>query len=411
MKPSLPAPSSTLSIWHRTTRSFPHLHANRLTTVPTSAKYVIIGSGISGALTAWKLIESGVKGEDILILESREAVSGASGRNAGHIRPNAFGSFPGYAATHGPEQAVKVLENEKSVLENIRKFVEEHDVDCDFRYTNTFDVATSEEQKKSLADAFVSFKAAGGDTSHITVYEGDEAKIKTRAYNALVAYESPAASNHPGKLVQWILNDFISKGGKLWTHCAATKVVSSGSSSSWDVYTVRGTVTAATVVHCTNAYAAYLLPDLSQFITPRRSQVHAFIPRLSLSGEYAMKHTMALRYGNENFFSVNPLNNGTILLGGSGTRTSSDGHSAQELISFDDSLFSERIAKSSTREFTGLCEESAQTPLRHGEGLDHAWTGIIGTTKDKLPLVGPVEGRKDRACSSIFGVELIRFDF
>lgn len=87
MKPSLPVPSSTLSIWHRTTRSFPLLHANRTADVPASTRYLIIGSGISGALTAWKLIESGMNPEDIVILEAREAVSGASGRNAGHIRP------------------------------------------------------------------------------------------------------------------------------------------------------------------------------------------------------------------------------------------------------------------------------------------------------------------------------------
>ena len=87
MEPSLPHPFSTLSLWHRTTRSFPHLHANHLEPVPSAAPYVIIGSGISGALTGWKLIEGGVKGSDIVIIEAREAVSGASGRNAGHIRP------------------------------------------------------------------------------------------------------------------------------------------------------------------------------------------------------------------------------------------------------------------------------------------------------------------------------------
>jgi hypothetical protein len=87
MEPSLPFPSACLSLWHRGTRSFPHLNANRLADVPKAIKYLIIGSGISGSLTAWKLIEGGAKGEEILILEAREAVSGASGRNAGHIRP------------------------------------------------------------------------------------------------------------------------------------------------------------------------------------------------------------------------------------------------------------------------------------------------------------------------------------
>ncbi len=48
---------------------------------------MIIGSGISGALTAFELTENGIDGKDIVILEAREAASGASSRNAGHVRP------------------------------------------------------------------------------------------------------------------------------------------------------------------------------------------------------------------------------------------------------------------------------------------------------------------------------------
>ena len=84
---SLPFTSPCLSYWHRTTRAWPHLDENHAQPVPSQVKYCIIGSGLSGALTAWELVESGVEGSDILILEAREAVSGASGRNAGHVRP------------------------------------------------------------------------------------------------------------------------------------------------------------------------------------------------------------------------------------------------------------------------------------------------------------------------------------
>ena len=84
---SLPRDAPCLSYWQQTTRAFPYLFANRDQLVPSKAKYVIIGSGISGGLTAFQLLESGVKGEDVVILEAREAASGASSRNAGHVRP------------------------------------------------------------------------------------------------------------------------------------------------------------------------------------------------------------------------------------------------------------------------------------------------------------------------------------
>lgn len=80
-------PKQRLSYWQRTTRAFLYLNSNRNTRVSSTNKYVVIGSGISGALTTFQLIENGVSGDEIVILEAREAASGASGRNAGHVRP------------------------------------------------------------------------------------------------------------------------------------------------------------------------------------------------------------------------------------------------------------------------------------------------------------------------------------
>jgi FAD dependent oxidoreductase len=87
-----PISNPCLSFWQRNTRAFPLLDANRDAAVPSKSKYVIIGSGLSGGLTAFKLVEAGVKGSDIVILEAREAASGASSRNAGHVRPGIYSS-------------------------------------------------------------------------------------------------------------------------------------------------------------------------------------------------------------------------------------------------------------------------------------------------------------------------------
>lgn len=88
--PSAPVPRPCLSYWQQTTRGFPYLNSNSNSPVPANKKFIVIGSGIAGALATFELIENGVKGEDIVILEAREAVSGASGRNAGHVRPGRY---------------------------------------------------------------------------------------------------------------------------------------------------------------------------------------------------------------------------------------------------------------------------------------------------------------------------------
>lgn len=48
--------------------------------VPEVADTVIIGSGITGVSVAWGLLDSGEK-EKLVMLEARQAVSGATGRN------------------------------------------------------------------------------------------------------------------------------------------------------------------------------------------------------------------------------------------------------------------------------------------------------------------------------------------
>jgi hypothetical protein len=49
-------------------------------TLPGTADTVIIGSGITGACTAWNLLQKSHHGR-ILMLEARQACSGATGRN------------------------------------------------------------------------------------------------------------------------------------------------------------------------------------------------------------------------------------------------------------------------------------------------------------------------------------------
>ncbi|KAJ5348728.1 hypothetical protein MYU51_006903 [Penicillium brevicompactum] len=390
MEPSLPFPSACLSHWHRGTRSFPHLNANYNAKVPTTTKHAIIGSGISGALTAFSLIENGTNPTDILILEAREAVSGASGRNAGHIRPDAFRGFPHYASLHGPEQAIKILQNEKRVLEQTRAFITTHDINSDFVDTTTFDVCMTPESIAEQESALAAYKDAGGDVSQVRIWEGEEARFRTRVRSALRAYEWPAASNNPAKLVQWILSDVVGKGAGLWTHCPVDEVVRvrGRGGGGWEVHTSRGTVVAETVVHCTNAYAGLLVPGLGGMLRPRRSQAQTFVPGGFVGGE-ALGKTMALRYGGGHFFSVNPLKDGMVVIGGTGTRDGGDVGTEEwkAEASFDDRGFNTVLAENSRREFEGIWEVE-----RHGEGFDYAWTGILGITRDSVPVVGAVDG-------------------
>ena len=80
--PPFPVPNSTQSFWR--TQPDP-LDSHRTTEgLPSKADIVIIGAGYAGASTVYHLLEKtkdSLNKPSIVILEAREACSGATGRN------------------------------------------------------------------------------------------------------------------------------------------------------------------------------------------------------------------------------------------------------------------------------------------------------------------------------------------
>ena len=75
-----PVPNPTTSYWQDPPDEIADSQSSSL--LPGQVDMVIIGSGITGATIAYNLFTSPLyNGEKILMLEAREACSGATGRN------------------------------------------------------------------------------------------------------------------------------------------------------------------------------------------------------------------------------------------------------------------------------------------------------------------------------------------
>ncbi|OCK74768.1 FAD dependent oxidoreductase [Lepidopterella palustris CBS 459.81] len=381
LQPSLPYPNSSLSYWHRTTRAFPLLNQNDTKSVPASSPYAIIGAGLTGALSAFELVESGIAGTDILILEAREAVSGSTGRNAGHCRPDAFRNFSDHATHHGPEQALKIAETEDRVFTLMKNFVNKHQVPCEFTLKQTYDVCFTSETAEDEAKNIGEYVAAGGKMDGIQVYEGDEARQKTGFDDAVAAYGWTAASLHPVKLTQWILSFAAERGVRLWTHCPVT-TISQGYQGDWILHTPRGKITSQKIVHCTNAHAGVLLPQLSvRQLTPIRGQVQSLVPSRTHSGGRVIKSTMALRTSLRNFYALLQTSGDGMIIFGVARSTG---------LTFDESGYDDEIVKEAIDKFGALFPLVKNAESLQGEGFDHAWTGLLAFTPDRVPYVGPI---------------------
>lgn len=106
--PGRPSSTPTESFW----LSHPHPHAatHRSLSLPGEVDVVVIGSGITGIAVAKTLLDSKLGGRlRVAMLEARDACSGATGRNGGHIKESAYLEYGSLKKKFGKEVAMEVV--------------------------------------------------------------------------------------------------------------------------------------------------------------------------------------------------------------------------------------------------------------------------------------------------------------
>lgn len=392
-----PVPEPTTSYWQLP----PHHLANHRTSsdLPTEAvwDYVIIGSGISGAATAYKLRSRNAYFK-ILMLEARTAASGASGRNGGHCRPGWWLNFKEYVKAFGEEEAIKFETLEEQNVRDIADFVHEHGVDCDFKDVETADAFGTQKTWDDALNILETRDAVsrGARLVKRRVLHGKEAEEYLGLKGLLGAVVYPAHTQNPYRLVCRMLELCLEEGMNLQTDTPAfsvTPLASSTEGARWTVETDRGILKAKNVVLATNAYTNGLLPALAKtkFLTPTRSQLTAIRPA---KGDLLHHRTIEKSIGfdtakSEDYYHIRQAGlegAGDVIYGGG--RHVSPTH---ERDITDDSVVNPAIAsylKSSAAESFG------EDIWGDGSKEVRDWTGITCYTPDTFPLVGEIPGEK-----------------
>jgi len=102
--PGTPVENATVSFWQEPPHSFANQQSEAL---PREADVVIIGSGISAISTAQHLMRQNASLK-IVMLEARSAISGATGRNGGHIKAVPWVDYYALKEQFGRESAMKI---------------------------------------------------------------------------------------------------------------------------------------------------------------------------------------------------------------------------------------------------------------------------------------------------------------
>lgn len=123
--PGLPRPNPTTSSWQ--VPEHPTLASIQSPQLPSRTDFAVIGSGITGCSVAKALLAH--HAEHVTVLEARTLVSGATGRNGGHLVTAAGHTYGPLAQRWGAEAARQITRFSIMNVEELMKMVREMDVD------------------------------------------------------------------------------------------------------------------------------------------------------------------------------------------------------------------------------------------------------------------------------------------
>ncbi|KAF4345822.1 FAD dependent oxidoreductase [Fusarium beomiforme] len=393
MSPSpLPVDNATTSFW----RSDPHPLDNHRSTpeLPAQVDIAVIGAGYAGVATVHHILEQcktrGVVAPKIVILEARQACSGATGRNGGHLKPDPYNRPAGFLATYGAEAAAEAAEFEAKNLAAVKKAIEKEGLDCDFVYTRAVDALMSDaicEKIKSGVDALR--KNGVSVIQDVYFAQGAEAEQLSGVKGARGCFSYTAGHCWPYKLILQLLSKAVEANVNLQTNTPVTAVTEKPDQNGYlTLTTSRGKIRAAKIIYATNAYTSSILPEFADKIVPVRGICSHIKPGKTPAPQ--LPNSYIIRWSDTKYEYLIPRLDGSIIVGGARSVYYHD------LPEWYNNVNDDKLIESAKTYFDGYMQRVFRGWEDSGAYTSKIWTGIMGYSSDGLPHVGAVPGRQNQ---------------
>ncbi|PYH93383.1 FAD dependent oxidoreductase superfamily [Aspergillus ellipticus CBS 707.79] len=308
-----PVPNSITPFW-RTERH--PLDQHRSTPdLPAECDILIVGAGFSGAALAHFLYKDNPTPPSVVILEAREACSGATGRNGGHLKPDVYLNIPKHIKKYGVKAAVEVANFEASQVLAVKELVEQEKIDCDFVLTRACDATVDEGLAKEIDAAYAELSKSGVANLkdvHYTPCKDAERGLK----GALNCFTFTAGHIWPYKMVMHLLQGVVNKGANLQTMTPVTSISETPlPDNRWLVTTDRGSIKAKKVLLATNGYTPHLAPRFKDHIVPVRGICSRIVIPKDKVAPF-LPQTYSIRHGPSLYDYLIPRPDGSIVVGG-----------------------------------------------------------------------------------------------
>jgi len=335
--------------------------------LPEKCDIAIIGGGINGIATAYYLKLLGC--ENIIVLEKKFVGYGASGRNAGFLLAGLSEPYSRLVIGMGPEWAKKLtkatIENHELIAEAIHK----NNIACDYDKSGSIHLASTGVERKEYDDTLELLNRDGFQADPI-----GELPSHFKGFSG--GYFFPG----DGKLDPFAFVNGLSKNIPVVEGFEVSKL--KRSDTSLEVAGNKGKLQAEMVIIAVNGYAPLLDRFFERVIFPVRGQMMAASSR----GKNFLSE--AVYYANFGYDYFRQATGDKILMGGLRN------YYLKEEVGFDD-----EINKPLQDDLSSYVTE------RLGAG-DHKiitrWSGLMGDTRDGLPIVGALPHNSSAIVSAGF---------
>ncbi|KAM0327048.1 hypothetical protein ACHAQA_006171 [Verticillium albo-atrum] len=398
--PGLPYSNPTVSSWQVPAHP---LASTQSPTLPERTDFAVIGSGITGCSVTKTLLEhQATASSHVTVFEARTLVSGATGRNGGHLVTASGHTYGPLAEAHGAEAAKQITRFSILNIEHIMNMVGEMDPalqdECQIRNVLKVMAVGDEETWAAAKSSVLGFQASVPEHSkYHRIVDRENVPERWNIKNAAGAVEHEAGAIWPYRLLMGIYERLMKKYPSRLSIEANTAVLRVRYSPADDrdypyqVMTSRGITRAKKVIHCTNGHASHLLPRLAGRIYPFRGTMSVQkpgpeLPNKGASRSWSLSHKPTLDaetglYTTGLYYLQQNALTGRIWIG-------NETAYMRDILTSDDTYVPkearEALATVLPRFFLdGWGDEKSSE-------IEAIWSGIQGHTADGLPIVGRV---------------------
>lgn len=178
----------------------------------------IIGAGITGIMTAYMLLDSGLK---ICLIDKGEIASGVTENTTAKITSQHGLIYNYLEVTFGKEFARKYLESNEKAINTIEKIVKKENIECEFERTDNYIYTCQDEYVQRIKDEVQTVKGLGLNAELLSEIDLPfEIKLGIKFPNQ--------AKFHPLKYLYKIAQILNSKGVQIYTNSIVQDIQKDG---------------------------------------------------------------------------------------------------------------------------------------------------------------------------------------